>query len=75
MTTSVGAAFELLISYWVFGLIWMILGGILYVLGPVAPAGPVTDFAWMIWAAVIIIYLFFGALYFWGQIRTWLIQR
>lgn len=75
MTTSVGSAFELIIAYAVFGLIWMILGGILYSVQGIAPAGAVTDFAWIIWEGVVIIFLFFGAIYFWGQIRTWLIQR
>lgn len=75
MTTSIGAAFELIIAYAVFGLIWMILGGILYAIQGVALAGAVTTLAWIIWEGVIIIYLFFGAVYFWGQIRVWLIQR
>jgi len=71
MTTSIGSVFELLIAYAVFGLCWMILGGILYAITPIMPAGAVTDFAGLIWWGVVVIYLIFGAIYFWNQIRIW----
>lgn len=73
--TSVSYAFEILIGYAIFGLVFLLMGGIIDAMAPISLSGDVYDFAIYMWRGAVVVYLIFGAVYFWRQIRTWQIMR
>lgn len=73
--TSVIYAVEYLVGLFIFGLVYVVLDGILRGMAGMSLVDSVYLFAMLCWGAAVLIYLLFGAFYFWRQIRTWLILR
>ena len=68
--TSVIYAFDYIIGYFAFGLVYYILNGMLRPLGEATSSSPeVKTLALFLWAVALLFYMIFGSLFFLNKIR------
>lgn len=75
MGTSIIYAFEYLMGFPIFGLVYWILNGILVEFRSVSVQDDVYLFANWMWSAAVIIYVIFGMFWFYRSIKTWKLMR
>jgi hypothetical protein len=71
MKTSVFHAFDYLIGLAVISFIWGILNLIVPVFKGISQPGDLTEYASMIWTAILVVYLLLGPFYFWNRMKEW----
>lgn len=75
MTTAVGKAFDYMIGFALFGLTYWLLTGILVEFQVISVQDDVYTLALYLWSACIVIYLVFGAFWFFNALKEWQIQQ
>ncbi len=73
--TAVGHTFDYIIGLAVFSFFYWIMNGILPEFGNIAVQDDVTMLAWYFWHGAIIIYLIFGAFWFFNALKVWQVER
>lgn len=75
MGTAVMYAFEYLMGFPFFGLVYWIMNGILVDLRSISVQDTVFQYGNYIWAACVVIYIVFGIFYFIRRLKTWTIEK
>jgi len=73
--SAVRHAFDYLFGLGVFGFFYWILNGILVEFRPVSETGSIYDWANYMWSASVIIYLVFGAFWFFRVLKEWQFEQ
>lgn len=73
--TAVGRAFDYIIGLFVFGFFYWIMDGILPEFSSVAVHDDVYTLAWYLWHGAIVVYLIFGAFWFFNALKVWQIEK
>ena len=75
MGTSVLYAFEYMLGIPFFGISYWVLNGLLIDLRVMSVTDTVYQYANLIWAGAVVVYMIFGIFYFIRQVKTWTIMR
>lgn len=69
--TAVGKAFDYMIGLALFGLTYWLFNSILLEFQIISVQDDVYTFAWYLWHGTIVIYLVFGAFWFFNALKEW----
>lgn len=73
--TSVGHVADYMLGIAVFGFVYWVFNGILPEFGAISVQDDIYTLAWYLWHGTLVIYLVFGAFWFFNALKEWQFEQ